>query len=304
MISHGRLNPLDREMILCLRESRSVVRRTFSQWLTDVLVIPSGPYATFRFEFERQPVTQLWADCIDSGLWTEYVHTGPSQYGKSLLGYIAPLIYHLHELREHCVMGVPMADMAAAKWERDILPVLQASPELRQLIPTTGSGSSGGKIRDMVTLGNGQILKIISAGGDDVNKASFTSRVVAITEAARFSEGAESSVEAEPFAQLQARQRGYTAELRRTFVEGTLTIEEELPWSLREHSTKSRIVTPCPHCRAWITPGRANLMGWQEASTDREARDKAYFVCPDCSKKITGSQRKESVAQCRLVHDG
>lgn len=304
MITNGRIEPVDREFLFMLRESKSVVKRTFAEWLEQVLYIPSGLHAGERFTFDTQPVTRLWADCIDSGLWTEYVHTGPSQYGKSLLGYVAPLVYSLAELREHCVMGVPMADMAAAKWERDILPVLQASPELRSLIPTTGSGSAGGKIRDMVTLGNGVILKIMSAGGDDVNKAAFTSRIVAITEAARFSEGASSSVESNPYSQLQARQRSYPTALRRTYLEGTLTVEEELPWSLRENSTKSQILSPCPHCHAAILPTREHLKGWQEARSDKEARDKAYFVCPECEHKITERDRVASVRNCRIVHDG
>lgn len=303
MIS-GRLETIDRELLLCLRESRSIVKRTYTEWLEEVFCIPTGLYKGERFSFDTQPVERLWADCIDSGNWTEFVRTGPSQCGKSLMGYVSPTVYHLHELRDDVVMGVPMADMGAMKWERDFLPVLNASPDLRGLIPISGSGSGGGKIRDMVTLGNQQVMKIMSAGGDDVNKAAFTGRVVAITEAARFSEGAESSVEADPFAQLQARQRAYPEALRRTYIEGTLTIEEELPWSLRETSTKSQIVTPCPHCGQYVLPGREHLRGWQEAKTDKEARDAAYFVCPQCEEKITDEQRVRSVRNCRIVHDG
>ncbi len=119
----------------------------------------------------------------------------------------------------------------------------------------------------MVTLGNGQFLKIMSAGGDDVNKAAFTSRVICITEAARFSEGAETSVEADPFSQLQARQRAYSETERRTYIEGTLTIEEELPWVLRPQSTKSQLLAQCPwsKCKAYMLPSREHLFGWQDA---------------------------------------
>ncbi len=55
-------------------------------------------------------------------------------------------------MAENYVLGVPFADMAANKWELDVKPVMQASPELRRLLPTAGAGSAGGKIRDMITL--------------------------------------------------------------------------------------------------------------------------------------------------------
>ncbi len=107
-----KLSAVDREFIFCLRESRSVIKRTFTEWLEEVLWIATGPLAGTRFSYETQPVTRIWANCIDSGNWNEFVHTGPAQYGKSLMGYIAPMVYHLSEMRDHVVMGVPMADMA------------------------------------------------------------------------------------------------------------------------------------------------------------------------------------------------
>jgi len=58
-------------------------------------------------------------------------------------------------------------EMAADKWEADIRPVLDASPRLRRLLPVRGPGSSGGTIRDRVTLANGAVLKIMAAGGSE-----------------------------------------------------------------------------------------------------------------------------------------
>ncbi len=93
----------------------------------------------------------LWIDAIDSGQFNEFYFTAPSQFGKTLIAFVGPLLWHTCERAENYVLGVPFADMAANKWEMDIVPVIDASPSLRRLKPASGAGSSGGKIKDMVT---------------------------------------------------------------------------------------------------------------------------------------------------------
>jgi hypothetical protein len=163
------VKPVDEELRIALVNGQSRPPRSFRKWITDELIIPSGRFAGERFKLETQPVLNLWIDAVDSHEWTDLVFQAVTQMGKTLFGFVAPLLYHTCELAENFVLGVPFGDMASNKWDADILPVLMASPGLRKLLPRRGSGSGGGKIRDSVQLANGAILKIMSAGADSAH---------------------------------------------------------------------------------------------------------------------------------------
>ena len=298
------VKPVDEELRIALVNGQSRPPRSFRKWITDELIIPSGRFAGERFKLETQPVLNLWIDAVDSHEWTDLVFQAVTQMGKTLFGFVAPLLYHTCELAENFVLGVPFGDMASNKWDADILPVLMASPGLRKLLPRRGSGSGGGKIRDSVQLANGAILKIMSAGADDAGKAGFTARCLSITEAARFSSAGTSSTEADPLRQLRGRQRSFPRAERRTYIEGTVTIEDELPWRLRPESTRSRILTPCPHCSRYVAPGREDLVGWRDARSEFEAASLAHWRCPKCETPITEAERRDMVSAAKLVHHG
>lgn len=297
-------NPLNDELVLALQAARSKPLRSLQQWIEDEVYLADGPSEGFRYSFDRQPVQKLIVMEIDSGNWQEIYILGPSQSGKTLIAFVYPLLYHLTEMGESLVMGVPEARMADDKFKVDILPPMKASPRLASLIPEKGPGSKGGVVRDTVTLQNAAKMKIMTRSGSDQSKAGFTSRVVVVTEAAGFSRVSETSREANPLRQLQARQRAYDAEDRRLYVEGTVTIEEDLPWSARSDSSNSRIVSECPWCAEWILPEREHLVGFQEAESSGEAGRLAYWVCPECGGEINDDQRRDMVAKARLLHEG
>lgn len=275
--------------------------RTIRQFCEEELVVADGPRKG-PFRVDTQPAIGLWFDEIDSGRWNELIFTAPSQWGKTLVGFIAPALYHTAEMAENYILAVPDMRMGQNKWEVDLRPAFEASPSLRKLLPRSGEGSRGGKISDSITLNNGKIIKWMTAGGDDTQKAGFTSRIVGVTEAARFSESSDTSVESDPLRQLQARQRSYTSDQRRSYVEGTVTIEEELPWRARPGSSQSRILTPCPHCEAWIAPERDHLCGFEEAESEVEAAEESAWFCYCCGELITDEQRLASVRECKIVH--
>lgn len=278
--------------------------RSMRDWITSELFIPDGPFAGERFRFERQPITRLWVDEIDSGRWIEHVYTGPSQSGKSLIGYVAPMLYHSCELNEKLIFGVPIDEMAADKWEADIKPAMEASPKMRRLLPKRGPGSAGGTIRDRVTLSNGSVLKIMAAGGSDQSKAGYTARVLCATEIAAFSEASDKSLESDPLRQILARLRAATRDQRRIFLEGTNATEATLPATLKEHSSQSKIVVPCPHCGEFILPGRDDLVGWQEARNELDAREKASWRCNKCYEMLGDDMRKTALSDAVLIHAG
>lgn len=295
---------INTEFAQALRNGQSYPPRTFRQWVESELVIPDGPHKNEHFRIERQPAIGLWIDQVDNPQWQDMVFTAVTQFGKSLFGFVSPLLYHACELGQSIGFCVPFSDMADNKWQADIKPVMLASPNLRRLLPTRGSGSSGGTVRDSVQLANGAILKIMSAGSDDSGKAGFTTPTLAITEAAKFSQAGGASVEADPLRQVRGRQRSYKREQRRTYIEGTLTVETELPWTLHEASTRSVITSLCVHCRAPIAPDREHLVGWRDARSELAAAKAATWICPECQKPITESQRHKMLTDAVLVHAG
>lgn len=295
---------LRRTLAAGLRNAKTLPPRTITDFVQQDVTIPDGKAKNLRFRFHRQPVTELWFRAIDSGNWNEFVFTAPSQFGKTLAGFVVPMLYHTCEIGENYVLGLPYADMAANKWEADIAPVLRSSTKLRRLIPRHGSGSGGGRVRDSITLANDAIIKLMSAGAGDGGKAGFTARVLGITEASRFSESGTSSDEADPLRQLRARQRSFTTDERATYIEGTVTQTDALPWRLKNLSTDSRILSPCPHCSEAISPEREHLCGWQDAKSENEAAAAACFCCPACGEAITEAERAESLAKAKLVHRG
>lgn len=296
---------LDQALAVALREAAVPITRTMREFAEQDLHIPDGPYKGERFRVATQPFTGLLLDELDSGRWPEVFVTGPSQTGKSLIGHIIPAIYAACELRRNIVVGMPDMRMVNNKWSVDFEPVFRASPKLAALLPNTGPGSRGGQIKDTITLTTGVVWKFMTTGGDDTQRAGFTAEGgVYVTEAARFSHSGEASVEADPLDQLRARMQALERRRRRLVVEGTLTVETELPWTARSHSTQSRIVTPCPHCEAWVAPEREHLRGWSAATTELQAADLAHWVCPACEKIITDAARRDANQQAKLLHVG
>ena len=285
--------------------------RSLREFAEQEVVIPTGQYRGMPFRCSRQPLTGILFDEIDSGAWVMHVITGPSQSAKSLCGYAIPAIRTIAEYREDCGMFCPEADLHAHKFAKDILPVLKASPRLRQFIPESGAGSKGGKVKDAINFPHGPSMLLFSAGGQDTNKAAVTLRWMICTEAAGLSRKSETTKEGGLLRQLRARLKGYPRDQHRIIVEGTVTVAEDYPWCLKGDeeseqliSSRSRLVVPCPHCEAWISPEREHLVGWQDAKNESEAGNEAFWCCPECGEEITECQRKKANADVRIVHHG
>src|SRR5678816_4563381 len=135
-----------------------------------------------------------------------------TQSGKTLACFVIPLLYHLFELGETVICGLPDMDMAADKWREDILPVIERS-RYRQLLPSSGGGSRGGRV-ETIQFANGATLKYMSGGGSDKSRAGFTSRVVVITETDGMDQSGGRSRESDKITQLEARTRAYGSRKR------------------------------------------------------------------------------------------
>lgn len=275
--------------------------RSFRQWLSEEIIIPSGPFAGQRLNFDRQPYVRLWADAVDSGLYRNHVVTGCVQSGKSLNCFIAVILYYLFELRENVIVGMPIGDMIETKWTKDIRPVIAAS-DLRRHLPLTGPGSQGGTPKEITFL-NGANLQFMVGGGSDKTRAGATSRTLIVTETDGLDQVGGGSNEGTKISQLEGRTKAF-AERARHFFECTVSTDKGYTWREYQAGTASRIVCPCPHCDAGVSPERDDLIGWQDAQTESEAGRKAAFACSSCGGLWTESQRREMNRLGILVHRG
>lgn len=267
--------------------------------------IPDGPYEGLLFKCQRQPFAGLWFDAIDSSLFDIFAATGPSQTGKTLCCYVIPTMYHLFEIGETVVCGVPKMEMAHDKWTQDFLPAIKKS-RYAALLPDKGKGSRGGNF-ESITFRNGATLKFMTGGGDDKSRAGFTSRVLVATEVDGMDKAAELSRETDPIKQLLARLRAYgegTGRKWRAYLECTVSTAAGKIWSTYKSGTASRIVLPCPHCGEFVTPEREHFLGWHDAKDEFEARDKGQFYCPECATGWSEEQRREANQRARLIHRG
>jgi phage terminase large subunit GpA-like protein len=217
------------------------------------------------------------------------------------LGFIIPICYHLFEIQETVVCGVPSMDTVSDKWNEDILPVIEKT-RYRYLLPLRGGGSKGGRVM-AVRFRNGATLRFMTGGGSDKARASFTSRVLVVTETDDFARSTETSLEADKLKQLEGRTRAYK-DRSIIYQECTVTTAENPTWNYYETGSASRILTPCPHCHAYVCMEREQLIGWQEADTEEDARASAKWSCPACGEEITEDERVESNRKSKLVHKG
>ena len=282
-----------------LRLARPQRLRSMREFAEAEIVIPDGPHAGRRFRCSRQPYTGLWFDAVDSGQWTRCVATGPTQSGKTLACFVIPMLYHLFEMGETVICGLPDMDMASDKWREDILPAIEQS-RYRELLPRRGGGSRGGRVESL-KFSNGATLKFMSGGGGDKSRAGFTSRVVVITESDGMDQPGMSSRESDKITQLEARTRAY-GNRKRIYMECTVSTEQGRTWQEYVHGTKSRIVLPCRQCQGWVSPEREHLTGWQGAESQPAARATGAFSCPECDQPWTAEERHEANLRAQLVH--
>jgi phage terminase large subunit GpA-like protein len=292
---------LREEFVFFSHQATAPKWRSMGEFTESEIVIPTGRYQDRRYTMDRQPFNRLWFEEIDSGRWHYFWATGPSQSSKTLVAFIVPVVYHLFEIGETVIIGLPDERMGTDKWDKDLKPVI-AKTRYADLIPGGGKGSRGGKI-ESITFGNGATLRFMSAGGRDKSRAGYESRILGITEADAMGDSATTSEEANKLKQLEARMASWDQDARE-YGECTVTIETGVTWQKIKEGSDSRIVLPCPRCGEWVTPERKHLRGWEEAADEMEAFEKSHWVCPACNQPWTEEERVEANRACRLIHRG
>lgn len=275
--------------------------RPIRQFVEEEVVIPSGPEQGRKFRIDRNPFAGLWFNAIDSGDWRRFAATGPQQSGKTLCCFAIPVMYHLFEVGETVLMGVPSLDMVADKWGEDLLPAISMS-RYRDLLPDQGAGSRGGAIT-RIQFKNGATLRFMTGGGGDKSRAGFTTRVLGVTEVDGMDEAGGSSRETDKISQLEGRTAAF-GDRARVYLECTVSFEEGRIWQEYSRGTGSRIAVRCPHCGAYVTPEREHLVGWQDAPDLVTAGEQARICCPGCGGLWDEAERVAANGDPRLVHRG
>jgi phage terminase large subunit GpA-like protein len=266
------------------------------------VVIPKGPFAKRLFSCDRQPYSAAWFELVDSGLWNRHFATGPTQSGKTFCCFVIPAMYHLFEVQdESVVLLAPKMEINRDKWFNDLLPAIQASKYKDQL-PTKGPGSEGG-FADSIRFKNGTTLKFMTGGGDDKNRASFTTRVVIVTEVDGMDTASETSRETDPITQTEARTLSH-GKRKRIYGECTVSIETGRTWQEFTNGTQTRLAVRCHSCKSYVTPEREDLFGWQDADNVIEAREMTSFACPSCGVIWDDERRNAANRSLIAAHRG
>jgi phage terminase large subunit GpA-like protein len=274
--------------------------RTVRQFAEQEVVIPDGDYKGQLFRCHRQPAHGLWFDEIDSGRWSRFAFVACQQSGKTLAGFVIPIMYHAFEVQETVIVGLPTMDIARDKWEVDIKPAIEAS-RYADLLPKNGGGSRGGT-PELITLRNGVNLKFMSGGGGDEKRSAFTSRVLVVTEADKLDEVGGQSDENTKLRQMEGRTR-FFGNRKRVYLECTVSEETGRIWQEWMNGSAGLVHLPCHGCGDYVAPEREHFVGWQEATEEIDAED-SRFVCPSCGILWQEETRKAQLSKALVVHKG
>ncbi|MFH1569794.1 MAG: terminase gpA endonuclease subunit [Gemmatimonadota bacterium] len=285
-----------------LRAARPRRLRPMLQWAEEELRIPEGPRRGLPFSADFMPFDRLLLAEYDNPRWRRFVLAGSVQSGKTLRGFVIPTLYYLFEAGENVIDGLPNVDLAQDLWDDRLHPVIRWT-RYRALLPSRGAGSRGGR-SIYRRFGNGAILRFMSAGGRDTARIGRSSRVICVTEADQCATDRESSLEATPIQQFEARSTAY-GDSARFFAECVVHTRDHWIWrAVAEEGSDGRVFIRCPHCSRWLYPERQHFHGWQDANTETEARRDGRYICQLCAVAWTEGDRQAACAAPRLVHRG
>ena len=252
-----------------------------------------------RFRVSNQPWSGLWFDAIESGKWGRFALVAPPQVGKTLLVMIV-ILYHLFEIEETVIFGIPEMEMAADKWRIDLLPLIQAT-RFAALLPDKGSGSKGG-FSDLIEFKNGARLKFMSGSGGDNKRAGFTSRVLVATEIDKMDSAKNSSRESSPIDQMETRQLGYENSV--SYLECTVSTADGAIWKEWLKGSGHQPFPRCPKCKTHVHLDAEHFVGWREVDNELDAMEQAGFACPSCGATWSEIERRNANENALLVGNG
>ena len=266
-------------------------------------MLPDGPRAGFRFSAAFMPWTGLVLTAFDDPRYRRFWGSGPAQSSKTVLFFLIPILYHLFEVRESIIVGVPRMEDAYGIWADRILPAIRANPAWAALLPSEGAGSRGGRFHS-VRLKSGAALRFMSGAGRDEERSGYPARVVVFTEVDKFDEAGDASKESDPITQIETRTEAY-GDRALVFAECTMSTKEGRVWrEVSDHGTGSQLWLACPHCGRWAAPEREQFVGWQGAEDVNAARELGAYACAECGVAWSEADRRAALEHPLLVAEG
>jgi len=105
------------------------------------LILPEGPRKGFRFSPQDSVLAKhLWPYMFGEkkGNFNEFIITGPSQSGKSLVSFIIPSIYISYYQQENSILSSPTLTLIQKKFSQSIMEMILQNDFLRhRLLPHT-----------------------------------------------------------------------------------------------------------------------------------------------------------------------
>lgn len=282
-----------------LHLSKARKLRDMHTWVKEELRLPPNPTNLERYYDTTQPAATLWLKAMPLPFRRRAL-TGCTQSGKTWNGLSFPALWHLFEMGQTGVYGVPIEDMAPIKWKTDLLPMIERS-RYRELLPVRGSGSRGGNVKGGVKFQNGAILEFMSGRGSDATRSGFTAWWAVVTEVDKMDTAGGASEESDPIKQIEARGDSLRSAFR-LYLECTVSHAEGRIWREITEGTNSRVAQHCQHCGEYVTLGRESLTGWQDAHTVMEARRGAAWVCPACGVVWSDDDRRRALLEAVMLH--
>lgn len=275
-------------------------RRTHREFAEQELVLADGPRKGTKFQVDFMPFSGLILDEYTRRFYRRFFLTGPAQGAKTLIGFIAPTMFHLFEEEENVILGAPSTVLGLQIYQTRLLPSIRASRYADQL-PTSGGGSRGGKSIEII-FRKGQVLRIMGGGGGDQQRSSHPAKIVSMTEVDKMGTAGEASEETNPVNQLETRTDAFSTAAT-IYGECTMSVEEgRINREVFRRGTGSAPYFPCPHCRKPVALERESFHGWEEAADILEARARANFVCPRCGSAWSEADRMVALRSPILVH--
>lgn len=294
------LVPLMSPMLAFLEAASPAEVRALRSFVEAEIRLPDGPRKGDLFDGTYPRWQGMLLEMLADPFWREVWMTGPRQTGKTLLGFEAPLLHALFELREDVICLVPEMKKAEMIWRKKIEPVLRRS-KYADLMPKHGAGSRGGGAFDLMLFENGCSMHFMGAGGADP-PSSATARVVVITEAneMRISPTGD---QGNPIDAVRGCTASF-ADTARIHGESIITTPDCITWKqITEIGTDTRVMLRCPHCFRYHYPERERLVGWKDAPDALAAGAAARYVC-ECGVRWDETDRARAIEDARLVHRG
>lgn len=296
--------PLIRDVQESIKRAKKPHVRTLVEFCEDDVIIPEGRYEGFKFRYSRAPYAKAIHAEIDSGYWKRHVATGSVQSGKTFHMLVVLVLYYIFELRQSFIVGLPTMEVAGDKWRKEVLPAIRAQPKFEKFLPMQYRRDRVKDKIESVTFTHGPELKFMSAKGGDERRSGYTAPGGAITEADKMDTASETSREADPVTQIENRFSSYGDDAV-IFMECTVSTELGRIWQeYTKVSSMGQLYSPCVHCREYVRPEREHFIGFESASSEREAASISRFHCPACGEEINDKQRRTMQNGLVLVHNG